>query len=497
MQAAYQLKKRGYDVLVLEVAANVGGHCNTYRSSPIPVFDSNGNILYPGYVDYGVVVYQDTARANASGYGVWSLDSKKFVQGLGIPTIDLDFASNSRRGVDAGTLRVDIKQGFQVPDPVMTPEQQQAFGLAIQSAFGRIYNTTLQYPWLNNGKRPDPIPSFMLEPFTNFIARYQLEILYQPLFFGLLTGGGMGSMERLTTLEALQVLSPITLDIFQVAGAGFVPLGGCQVVYDAIFQYLGGANNVKLNANVRSVRRSRSDSRVYISGVYGGKGFHNGRPLGGDCDDDEDEDRRRDHDDDDDDKAFMFQCRKLVMAIYPVTQNLRFLDLTDEEFYLFSQVEANYYLAMLVNATGGSLADKTFTINNFDTTRPPSFFPALPSFSTLTRNTPAGPIAVYANSDSEIPVTYDQAVKLVTDALPRIPSNLLNGFTVAEINYHLYDPHFKVDALRASPSADTRLARLQGKSSTYWVGAATRYDASAVVWNQAYELVVQHFPVKA
>jgi hypothetical protein len=494
MQAAYQLKKRGYDVLVLEVASTVGGHCNTYRSSPVPVFDASGNILYPGYVDYGVVVYQDTARANASGYGVWSLDSKKFVQDLGIPTIDLDFASNQRRGIDAGTLRVDIKNGVQIPDPVLTPEQQQAFALQIQAAFGRIYNTTLQYPWLNTGKRPDPIPSFMLEPFTSFITRYQLEILYQPLFFGLLTGGGMGSIERLTTLEALQVLAPVTLDIFQVAGAGFVPQGGCQVVYDAIFRYLGGAANVKLNANIRSVRRSRVDNRVYISGKYQSRsnGFHNGRPLGGDCDDDDDDD-----DDNDNRNAFMFQCRKLIVGIYPVIQNLAFLDMTDEEFFLFSQVEANYYMAMLVNATGGSLANKAFTINNFDPTRPPSFFPALPSFSTLTRNTAAGPIAAYANSDSEVPVSYDKAVKLVTDALPRIPSNLLNGFKVAEINYHLYDPHFKVAALRASPSADTRLARLQGKSNTFWVGAATRYDASSVVWNQAYELVVANFPVKA
>ena len=37
LASAVFLKDRGYDVLVLEVASNVGGHCNTYRYNDFPV----------------------------------------------------------------------------------------------------------------------------------------------------------------------------------------------------------------------------------------------------------------------------------------------------------------------------------------------------------------------------------------------------------------------------------------------------------------------------
>lgn len=484
MSAAVFLKDRGYNVLVLEIAPQVGGHCNTIRtSSQALVSPVTGDLLYPGYVDVGVVVYQDTKLANDSGKGLWSLNSKQFVERF-VSTTPLDFSSSS-----SATIDIDFKLGISVAAPTRTPEEQQAYDASISAAIGRIYAVTLQYPWLNTGKRPDPLPAFMLEVFTNFIRNYSLEVLIKPIFLGLLTGGGMGSLDRLLTYEALQVLAPITLDLFSIPNSGFSVPGGCQLLYDRMAQYLG-VENVLLNSKIRLVSRRRSDG-VTISGLQSSKGFtrfEKGRPLDDEDDDDDDGERS---------VQFSYVCDKIIVGIYPLLSNLKkTFDLSPEESTLFSQFEANYYMAIAVNVSSGSLSNSPFTIYNVDINNPPSFQSQLPSLSTLTRNFPAGPVAAYVNSDSEVPLTYNQALKLATDGFAKIPSTLLSGFNVVEVNYHLYNPHFKRQALASRPSADTRFANLQGKQNTYWVGAATRYDASSVVWNQAYELINSNFPVK-
>lgn len=458
--SAVFLKDRGYNVVVFEKWKNLGGHCDSV-STP-----GKG----AGYIEAGVQVFSDTLRATQNGRGTFSIDSRTLVKRF-VPSslvFDIDYTQSL---VD--TTLIDLATGYILPppDPTTLPYIQQA----IANAFARLYGFSLQYPWLNTGKRPDPIPnpSIFFSPFTDFINQYDLWPLTIPVLNTLLYGSGIGPLENITTLEALQAISPMVLDPYMGPGAAFAVGSSCQSLYDGVYQYLG-VDNVVFNVDIDFIQRPNtptSQRPIVVKGSYKNEfGF---------------------------DVEFNYKCEKVINAIYPLIQNIDpIYQLSNEEYSLFSEVEAHYYLAMAINFTGGSFATTPTAslLYNINASNQPSMQTNLPSLSIISKPVPGGFAGAWANADGV--ATLDEMMVAVNRDLSNIPPSLIENPQVIFKNLHLYSPHFSTRSLLASPSADTRLRNLQGQQGTYWVGAAVTVDSSTLQWNQAYELISANFPNK-
>ena len=106
MAAAVFLKDNGYNVLVFEKEASIGGHCDTLYFTPPAEGDIN-------WADLGVRVFQNTDFDNLAGLGSWTLSSVSFVERfagkvvplnvshqLNLPTYGMDLNNNVSLGVN-------------------------------------------------------------------------------------------------------------------------------------------------------------------------------------------------------------------------------------------------------------------------------------------------------------------------------------------------------------------------------------------------------------
>jgi hypothetical protein len=155
--------------------------------------------------------------------------------------------------VDAQVGPLDVATG-------LPPQDTTQFFTAI----GTLQFLVSQYPFLETaGDFPpdlatNPQYADLLIAFSAFVAKYNLQILGRTVFNGLIFNGGVGSLEKLTTLYALLNLRLGILNL-QTPGAACIPVGGCQAFYDGIKAFLGDA--VYLNAQVMSVQRPESRRR--------------------------------------------------------------------------------------------------------------------------------------------------------------------------------------------------------------------------------------------
>lgn len=485
MATAVFLKDRGYNPIVLEAQSRVGGHCNTLRTPGRGV----------GYVDSGVLFLINSTYANATegrGKGRWALGSIEFASRFLGPQaiVPVDFTS----GANSGTSYVlDLsKGGFQAP--AQSPDQAQEQQRALTANIIDMYTYMTPYAdWLVAGEFPEEIPAELLRPFLQLVAERNWWVFVTSVGFNLLQGSGFAPLEKLTVLEALTAINPVVLDMFTRPGAAFGIGGGCQNLYDAMSAYIG-AENIVVNANVRSVLRPRVPSArtpIVVQGFI--EANRNGEArVPTDLGDSTGRSTRPA-------QPFNYRCQQVVVAFYPLLQNLGAMQLSDEETELFEQLAAHYYLSMVLNFTAGSLASEPglFTIFNYNLTNLPTLQPALPSLSIVSRIYPGvgGLTGAWANADGPLPIgELLEAVRRDLRVLEG--TGILGNATIATYDYHYYAPFWTGAAVSSSPNAFSRFRALQGKRGTHWVGAASAWDATPVVWNQAYKLVTSSFPVK-
>ncbi len=448
--SAVFLKDRGYtDVLVLERAAQLGGHCNDVPTPGQGV----------GYIAAGVQEY-----VNTSHYPGFNLTALEYVLRWLPPAdiIPLDFS----HGDFGAEYLVDLALGGIQPPPVGS-QTALAEEEAIGASLGRLIGFVSQYPWLNTAEIPDPIPAPLLQPFLVTVAELNLWPLAIPVFASLLSGQGVGPLSNLTTLEAVLTADQMVLSILTGPGSAFAVGSGCQSMYDVIAAtYLAGhvVYNVSIDAIIRpSTCGAESPVRIHASVNNGAT--HN-----------------------------EYHCGALIMAIgYPTLENLQMLQLTEEEESLFGQFSTRPYMDAAFEFTeGATIAGKPFTIFNVNLTSP-TLETNLPSMSVATRSVPTGGAAAWANGVNPT----DQATMLAAleAGLAEVPAQFFTNARVIFSSLHQYSGHFSVPALSASPNAYTRVTALQGTRGTYWVGAGITKDSSAVIWNHAFNLLQKHFPL--
>lgn len=449
----------------------------------------------PVPLDYGVMFISNSSYANLTagrGLGQWSVDSVGLVKRFLGPdvVIPVDFAS----GANAGAFHVlDLSKGG-IAMPAQTPEEQAAQQAALGAVIADMYAFMAPYgDWITTGKRPDPVPAELLKPYLQTVAERNWWSFVLGIGFNILQGSGYAPLSKLTTLDGLHAVTPLTLDMFTRSGASFSIAGGCHNLYEAMRAYVG-VNRVILNANIKSVIRPKNANAQRPIVVHGFIESNNNAeaktpdaPLSSGPQSVPA-------------TPFNYRCDKIVLAFAPLLHNLQAFQLEDAEYDLFATLEAHYYLAMVLNYTGGSLASVAtpFTIFNMNFTNLPTLESALPNLSIISRvlPIPGSLTGAWANADG--PVSFDDIRAAVERDLAVIETTgLLTGLQALGYKYHYYSPIWSAGALAASPSADTVLRNLQGQRGTYYVSAtAAGVDSTSTVWNHAYELVQAHFPAK-
>lgn len=441
MSAAVFLKDKGYDVLVIEKEPEIGGHCNTYFFTP----PAPG---LPNWIDIGVQVYDNTTYLNEIGFGQWNLDTAAFAQRFAPGLLNpVDFTK------PLPVFEADIRHNISYGQVNETP------GPAFYTAFAKLFQIGLQYPWLNNADYPDPIPSELLVPFSDFIISNDLEPLNELVFRELL--GGLGDFQNLTTLYALPIVSPASLLFITTPNVTFSILGGCIQIYNGIRNYLGPQNvltNTLVTLALRSPTHSNIPTILFLD---------NGTNI------------------------WIERCRKLIVAFPPILEDLLYLLPTPAEIDVFKYAQPRYYYVAEANVTGPMPDVGSYVFNNIDLTQPfnDSVRPALLG---IQRGLPYGPSAT--GMDSNTYLTDKQAYQILSQQLAGVPNSLATTKSIINFRSHnRYQPHFVNSSLTQSPNPYTRLEALQGQQNTYFLSVLQHYAVSAQMWEASYDLVNKYF----
>ncbi|KAI9013598.1 hypothetical protein DFJ74DRAFT_682569 [Hyaloraphidium curvatum] len=453
------LVDRGYRVCVFEAEDTLGGHCDT---EDIPK-ELSKNPPYPGapdWVDYGVNIYTNTTFLNQFGffdpaYGPWKVRS------------DLHVARFSSRGVRPIDFRsyaspayiADFSAGIGPIGPLSGDFS------ALVGPLAALFAIVNQYPWLESaGLFPDPIPSELLVPFSQFIAANPaIEPLVNSFFSAVLLSGGVGSYDKLTTLYALLNLRRgiLVLGLFQ--RTGLLPEGGCGNFYEGIARFLSrGGNKVYFKSDVRNIVRTADGVQLTVK-------------VGNQA-------------------TKVYSADKLVVAIPQTLANLAILDLDDRERAAFADVRFREYYALGFGIEGGALS----TVTNFSLTNlnllAGGTQPAPPTVTAFGRLVPYFLAPGFAYSD--FPLDDNQVRSFVEAQIANIPQTAIAKVTLERFYRHKgFQPHFPPEALARSPNPYTVIAGLQGNKGTFHVGALLSYAESTKIWENAFRMVEANFPI--
>ncbi len=451
MSIATLLKDRGYDPVVLERESVVGGHCNTQYFDP-----PEGETV--DWIDYGVQLFMNTTQLNLTGVGSWSLATDKFAERFIGPNATLPLEGNDIN------LYVNMETG-----ELVIPNVNET---ALNNALGVYFYLLSMYPWTSDGKYTGTIPPELLQSFGDFARPFGLNAMAE-IFraFGYNSGIAYGNY---TNLPALYMLNAASMSVMQVllgpSTTTFKVKGGCYSVYRGMSDYLG-SENIVLNATVTELTRSffLSTKSPRLRGYT----------------------TRADGSTDN----FEYECEKVVVAHPPTLDDLSYVDLTQNEQDLFSNVEVAYYYAGVADISSSYLNGNSFQVMNAD---PSSEYnvPFGPGLISLGRYVDYGPTQIQAISNTNLEVC--DMLEIITRDFENIPSWILNSFDIKTFDQHReYAPHFNLASLSNPVSPYAKLAELQGSNNTYWVSALNRYTAAtAHVWDEANIIVNTYFPSK-
>jgi len=444
MSAAAFLKDKDYNVIVFEKQSEIGGYCQT-RFFDLPPFIPPGS---PNWIELGVIIFENSTTANANGNGNWALDTVAFANrfatgyanGFAIP-IDLTGFGQMYNV----SLTLGINYGPRNNTP--TPE--------FQEAFFRLYTYLQQYPWINNAEWPDPIPSELLVPFSQFIEDNNFQILGPSFFRNSIFSGGVFDYDNTPAIYALGSVTPAILGFTFIPNSMFTMFNGCSQIYQGINNYIGG---VVTDAQIIRVKRKNNNIKldVIVDGVLK-----------------------------------KYKCGKLIVAYPQLLEDIYYLDLDRCEINVFKNARNFYYYSSEISVNGPLSVGQSFTIFNVNQNNTYGY-PDLPADILVGRNLPYGP--GYSFGGSINPISQDSMYAIMQGQLNNMPPDLLTNITITERAPHdKFLAHFTKESLLQSPNIYTRLKNLQGHRNTYWLGTLRNYADSAILWDQSYKFVQEYF----
>lgn len=224
--AAVKLRDAGKSVVVVERSSRLGGHAETYRSSPTSA-----------PIDIGVQIFPNLPIV------------RNYFERYGVP-----LAANGSSG-GSTRVTVDFRTGKPVTAYTPTPAEQG------QALFKYLQLVSTRYAFLDaKGYQlppPGPILDELVLPFGDFVQLHGLQALV-PLFFQF--EQGFGELLQTTSLYILKNLSASIIS--GILGGSFVaPPTGVGDLYDGVAAELG--EDVLLSSKVTLAIRC-GNTRAYL-----------------------------------------------------------------------------------------------------------------------------------------------------------------------------------------------------------------------------------------
>lgn len=402
--------------------------------------------------------YRDPTSGGTFDYGVQIFSNISVVR---------DFFSHYKIPlVPAGPLggstsqTVDFSSGL----PITVPQDTAAIGQALMGYGAQV----AKYPSLNTfWKIPQPIPEDLLMPFGAFLQKYNLQSL---AYIAYSYQQGLANVLAQTTLYLIrffdrkyniyispseneeasfsQYISLYTVQQVQdIANSAFMVNGlqNNQALYDAVATELG--NSVLLNTQATKI--VRTDNAVLLAAKSPNTDYQ-------------------------------ITAKKLLIAIPPTPEKLQFLDLHDDEFSIFSKLNASHYWNSIVLNSG---LPPNLTLTNISPAAPLAI-PSVPGVYTINMTPFPGVVCPLYGSDHALSDAEVQADILATIKRIRQGMNISVTTEPEFVEFNSHNPfHFTVSPEEILGGFYDRMEALQGQRKTWFTGAAWSKPASSAIWN--------------
>ena len=327
------------------------------------------------------------------------------------------------------------------------PGNQGNVTAALQAYAAQLAN----YPFLDTGfELPDPVPTDLLMPFGDFVAKYNLSAAMTVLMN---YADGLGSFTKYPTLYFMKLVG---LSILQGIQTGFYTTArhDNSEIYRNAQAALLATDSLLLNSHV--VATNRGDNGGLVKVVVSTPSGHR-----------------------------VIEAKKILFAIQPTQENLRNFDINSEELSLFKQFSATGYYTGLLRNTGVPANAGTVLNRGFNTAYD---IPMLPNTYSTYPSTIPGLQHVFYGSDTILPI--DQVRDNIITTMQRI---FPNATATSSPEFAVFSSHspfmFTVSSSAIRAGFYRKLNNLQGYRNMYYSGAAFQTQDSSLIWQHIEELL--------
>lgn len=177
---------------------------------------------------------------------------------------------------------------------------------------------------------------------------------------------------------------------------------------------------------------------------------------------------------------YQITAKKLLIAIPPTPEKLQFLDLHDDEFSVFSKLNASHYWNSIVLNSG---LPPNLTLTNISPAAPLAI-PSVPGVYTINMTPFPGVVCPLYGSDHALSDSDVQADILATIKRIRQGMNISVTTEPEFVEFNSHNPfHFTVSPEEILGGFYDRMEALQGQRKTWFTGAAWSKPASSAIWN--------------
>jgi hypothetical protein len=405
--AAIRLLDQNQSVIVVERQDRLGGNTQTYID---PVTGAP--------IDIGVVVWQNNPLVT------------NYFKRLNVPLVVLNYDLPSPFRTQYSDFQTgEIVPGYTPPNPT--------------SGFEAYAEQLLQYPYLDIGfQLPDPIPSDLLIPFGDFVAKYNISSAVAIIFE---TTQAIGNLLDVLTLYVMKYFG---FSIIQSFENGFVTTASHDnsQLYESAQAVLANVDAVLLRSRVISTTRNDNGAQMDVS-----------TPDGLKC----------------------LQCKKIVLAIPPTVENLCPFAFNSTELALFEKFSATGYYTGLIRNSG--IPDNTSIQNT--AAHGPYNIPSLPCIYAFGATGVPGLHQVLYGSSQPLPGSAVEKDILANLKRLQAAGTIPLG---ADPEFAIFASHipfqFTVPASAIQDGFYARINALQGTRSLFMTGAAFESEDSSLIW---------------
>jgi hypothetical protein len=407
--AAIRLQDMNQSVLIVDRAARLGGHTETFTD---PITDAK--------IDIGVLVWHDLDVV------------KNFFAKFNVPLINFAFsnAGNVQKFVDFRTGA--IASSYVPSDP--------------SAALGAYAAQVAKYPYLETGfDLPTPVPTDLLLPFGDFVAKYNLSGLVNTVFA---FNQGTGDFLSTTTLYVMKLFG---LGVIQSLQTGFLTTArhDNSEIYEKAQANLSSSNSLLLSSQVLATECNESKDgyiKMVVSTPSGWK---------------------------------LVKTKKILLTLPPTLENLAPFQLDSTQRSLFKQFKtpSGYYTGLIRNS---GIPDN-FLITNIGSNTPFNL-PTLPGLYSIDPTGVPGILKVLYGSQT--PISSDLVKKDILASIQRLKTaGTLNTTTPEFAVFASHAPfQFSVSAEAIKSGFYRQLSALQGHRNMFFSGAAFHTQDSSLLW---------------